>query len=95
MTDVENISAHKMRLTQKDLGVLVRVDELSEEQLTELFEGLQEEEDSGAEAVNGAGRKDAQMQVQSGAQDTVEARKLIITDLQERIKALQNRKRSS
>ncbi len=64
---------------------MVRVDELSEEQLTELLEGLQEEEDSEAKVVNGTRLKDAQTQVQS---DTVEARKLIITDPQERIKAL-------
>ncbi len=56
-----------MRLHQRDLGELVRVDELSEEQVTELFDGLQGDEKTTEEK----------------ASQSVDARKLIITDPQE------------
>ncbi len=44
MTDVENLTAHKLRLQQRELGQLVRVDELPEKQVAELFGALEAKE---------------------------------------------------
>ncbi len=44
MTDAENLGSHKMRIRDRDLGQLVRVDEVPEKQVEKLFKDLEEAE---------------------------------------------------
>ncbi len=98
MTDIENLSPHKMRLQQRKLGQLVRVDELPEKQVAELFGALKEKECTDApsseppaeeaEANTGAGLSFASVTSQASDSKPVEAQKLVVTDPQERIQLL-------
>ncbi len=84
MMDIENLSPHKTRLHQRDLGQLVRVDELPEDQVTELFKGLEDDE----QKSSSSGSRSQDDGMSQPDTPTVDAKKLVVTDPQEQIKQL-------